>query len=341
MGPFRSFLHGITLSFHFVIVCILLADLAPVGVATAQESATPSSSSNAEDSHPKAADPPPQESPSTAANYDKAIFRTPIPREQLAFLNHFAGAKSGDVYRDKQFRKLTQSILPDCMFHYGWDIPPVEASNRVMSGSKTPVEIRDGRYVTLFANHGPYLSGRGFMWIDLKDGIALAAFYFHPINGEPTPTVTVFSSQVKEDSIRLSQLPPAFIEQLTQWAEATQIAPVTTRYFIGNTTRKILLEHDEDYCTTADSSAEPLGCQQLNADAADIDLTAAYYLDQTNHATNATAWMIVGPDQEAWIQLRDNTCRGVPDWLGCRIRITRQRTHVIINRHSVVQLPRK
>ncbi|MGO8793214.1 MAG: hypothetical protein ACLQLC_00190 [Candidatus Sulfotelmatobacter sp.] len=343
MGPFRSSLGKTTglCRFALVIACILLLDVVAARTAIAQQSETSASAqkSQAPQTQPAEAQSPELQAP--ASNYDEAIFRDPIPSDQLAFLNHFAGAKSGDVFHDKQFKRLIPSILPRCMFHYGWDIPPVEAFNRVMSNSKTPVEIRAGRYLTLFANQGPYLGGRGFIWLDMKDGIALAGFYFHPTNGEPTPTVTVFSSQVKEDSIRLSQLPSDFVDQLTQWSEATQIAPVTTRYFIGNTNRKILLEHDEDFCTAADGSAEPLGCEQLNADAADIDLTAAYYLDQTNHATNATAWMIDTPDQQAWIQLRDNTCRGLPDFLGCRIRITRQRTRVIINRHSVAQLPHK
>ena len=343
MGPLRSFLWKIRVPAHFsfALACILLLNPAAGRIAIAQESGAPAGALRAPELQSQPPEPQSQESQAPASNYDRAIFRTPIPSDQLAFLNHFAGAKSGDLFRDKQFRKLMHSILPDCMFHYGWDVPPAEAFNRVMSSSKTPVEIREGRYLTLFANHGPYLGGRGFIWLDMKDGIALAGFYFHPTNGEPTPTVTVFSSQVKEDSIRLSQLPPDFVDQLTQWSEATQIAPGTTRYFIGNTNRNILLEHDEDYCAAADGSAELLGCEQLNADAADIDLTAAYYLDQTNHATNATAWMIVDPDQEAWIQLRENACRGVPDFLGCRIRITRQRTHVIINRHSVAQLPHK
>ena len=68
------------------------------------------------------------------------------------------------------------------------------------------------------------------------------------------------------------------------------------------------------------------------ADAADIDLTAASYLEQVNYATNATAWMITGDDQVAWLQVRENTCRVGPDPLRCRIRMTRERTHLIIKR---------
>jgi hypothetical protein len=73
----------------------------------------------------------------------------------------------------------------------------------------------------------------------------------------------------------------------------------------------------------------------MNVAAADIDLDAADYLEQTNHVTNATAWMITGGDQAAWLQVRENTCRVGPDPLGCRIRLTRERTHQIIMRRVV------
>jgi hypothetical protein len=68
----------------------------------------------------------------------------------------------------------------------------------------------------------------------------------------------------------------------------------------------------------------------MNADAADTDLIAAYYLEQTNHATNATEWMITDPDAAAWIRVRDNTCR---------IVMTRERTHLIIRRRIAWRPP--
>jgi uncharacterized protein YecT (DUF1311 family) len=72
-------------------------------------------------------------------------------------------------------------------------------------------------------------------------------------------------------------------------------------------------------------------CEQMNADAADKDMDAALYLEQTHHVTNATAWMITDPDQVAWIQVRDRRCGGVLDPLGCRIVMSRERTHVILH----------
>jgi uncharacterized protein YecT (DUF1311 family) len=282
-----------------------------------------------------------QESPAPAPQYDKAIFHDPIPSDQLAFLNHFEGLPSKELVRDKQYRKLMHSVILDCVFHYGWDMPLAEALEKVLTGSPLPVQIHDKRYVMVSGRSGPYLRGRGFMWIDTQDGVALGGFYFHPTNGEPTPTVTIFSKQVKEESLKMSQLPAAFAVDLSRWSADSGISPVTTRYFIGGVDRKILLEHDEDFCSPTDGATAPADCEQMNANAADIDLDAAYYLEQTDHATNATAWMINGPEQVAWIQVRDDTCRVGPDRLRCRIRVTRERTHVIINRHSVAQLPNK
>jgi uncharacterized protein YecT (DUF1311 family) len=275
-----------------------------------------------------------QESQASVSKYDKAIFQKTIPSDQLAFLNQFGGSASHDVIRDKQYRKLMHSVIPDCMFHYGRDMPLPDALEKVLTGSPLPVQIREGRYVMVSGRSGPYLAGRGFMWIDMQDGIALGGFYFRPINGEPTPTVTIFSRQLmKEESLKMSQLPTAFAEDLSQWSDESRVPVVTTRYSITGANKKILLEHDEDYCASVDSTRAPAegDCEQMNADAADIDMNAAYYLEQTHHATNATAWMITRGDQVAWIQVRDDACRVGPDPLRCHIRMTRERTHAIIS----------
>ncbi|MGB7280785.1 MAG: hypothetical protein WBE13_00880 [Candidatus Acidiferrum sp.] len=273
-----------------------------------------------------------QEPRTATSNFDKAIFQKPIPSDQLTFLKQFEGAASNDVLRDKQYRKLMHSVIPNCMFHYGTDMPLSDALEKVLTNSPLPVQIREGRYVLVSGRSGPYLTGRGFVWLDMQDGIGLGGFYFHPTNGEPTPTVTIFSKQVKEKSLLMSQLPPAFAEDLRQWSEESRIPAITTRYFITGLNEKILLEHDEDYCAPPDRASAPSqsDCEQMNADAADIDLNAAYYLEQTHHATNGTAWMIAGQDQVAWIQVRENTCRIGPNPLRCRIRLTRERTHMII-----------
>jgi uncharacterized protein YecT (DUF1311 family) len=265
------------------------------------------------------------------SNYDPALFQKPIPKDQLAFLNQFAGKSSNELYRDKRFRKLMHSFVPDCTFHYGVDTPLTDALDQVIQGSSEPVQIREARYVMVSGHMGTHHAGKGFLWIDMQAGIGLGGFYFHPGNGEPTPTVNIFSKQVvKEMLLDWSDLPPAFAEDEVEWSQAERLPPLTTRYFITGSNKKVLLEHDEDYCSPA-SGPGYNDCEKMNADAADIDMDAASYLEQTHYVTNATAWMITNPDQVAWLQVRNTRCGGVLDPLGCHIRMTRERTHVILH----------
>lgn len=268
------------------------------------------------------------------ANYDKAIFHEPVAPDQLVFLNRFAGRPADELMRDKQFHKLFRSVVPDCVFHYGRDMSLTEALDLVFKASTWPIQIRENRYLTVSGRSGPYLGGRGFLWFDLQDGTVLGGFAFHPTNGEPSPSLTIFSRQVSEEALSMRQLPAAFFVDMSQWLRESKIPPVTTRYFIGSLKRKILLEHDEDFCAPVDGVVQPPDnvCQTMNADAADLDLSAAYYLEQTKHATNATAWMITGSDHAAWLRVRDTTCGMGPDPLGCRILMTRERTRVIVRR---------
>jgi hypothetical protein len=213
-----------------IVPCVVAQD------APAMQPATPKTeSSQTKTSQPTAipasTQPP---APIAATPYDSAIFQKPIPNDQLLFLNQFVGQPSNDLFRDKQFRKLMHSFVPDCMYHYGSDMPLEDALERVFSGSREPVLIRDRRYVLLSGLRGPYLGGRAFLWIDMQEGIGMGAFYFHPTNGEPTPAVTVFSRQVREKAMTMTQLPPAFDEDLVLWAGQSSVPPVTTRYFIGD-----------------------------------------------------------------------------------------------------------
>jgi hypothetical protein len=272
------------------------------------------------------ADAPAVALPPPLATYDPALFQKPIPKDQLAFLNQFAGAPSNQLYRDKQFKKLMKDFVPDCTFHYGSDKSLNESLNEVIEGSNEPVIVRDGRYVMLGGHMGPFLAGRGFLWIDLQEGIGLGAFYFHPTNGEPTPSVNVFSRQiVNEVWLEMAQLPQAFAEDLDRWEHKDSVPPVTTRYFLTGSNKKILLEHDEDYCSPT-SGVGYNDCDQMMLNAADLDMDAASYLEQTHHATNATAWMINGPDRVAFLEVRTSRC-GI--LLACRITMTRERTHMI------------
>jgi uncharacterized protein YecT (DUF1311 family) len=301
------------------------------------QSPAPPDSSSAQSPAPASASQssaPASESEPAPLPFDPSIFQKPVPPDQLTFLNNFDGQLSSNVVDDKQFKKLLHTVLPDCLFHYGHDMSVSDAIETVLAGPALPVQIRDGRYVMVSGSSGPNVWGRGFLWVDMQTGIALGGFYFHPTNGEPTPTLTILSKQVKEKSLEMSQLPPAFAEDLNQWFGPAHISPVTIRYFITGNNEKILLAHDEDFCAPLPGAASPDEdmCEQMNADAADDDMTGAYYLEQTDHIPNATERTITGEDQIAWIQIRDTTCGSVVDPLGCHIRMTREHTRVIVHR---------
>ena len=321
---------------------LLVALLAPFAAAHAQDGPLPEANDHVLTPTPAPQQQPPapverrQEHPPDAPTpvpYDPAIFSNPLDPALLTQLRSFDGAPTTELFRDKQFRRLMKQFVPSCMFHYGRDMPLSDALDMALSNARTPVRVVDNRYVLLAGNGGPYLAGRAFLWVDTQAGIGLGAFFFAPTNGEPTPSLAVFSRQVKEPTLAFSQLPPAFDADLAQWTMRSGVPTIGTRYFLTGTNKRILLEHDEDFCSLGDGTSAPSdsGCEQLNADAADTDETAAYYLEQVHYATNATAWMI-GPDQVAWVQVRDRSCGGVADPLGCRIRITREHTHILIHR---------
>ena len=258
-----------------------------------------------------------------------AVFQKPIAADQLAFLGGYAGKTVREVEKDKRFRAVMKLVVPRTEYHYGRDMPLQDALESVLDGESLPIDVRDGRYVMVATHGGPYLSGRGFLWFDMQAGIALGGVYFHPVNGEPTPTLAIFSRQLTDTSLAMSQLPPEFQQDLAQWVLVAGPKWISTRYFIPEDGKKYVLVHDEDYCAAPEGAPPPSQdkCEALNAEAADAYMNAAYFMAETHNAANATAWML-GSDQVAWIGVRDNTC-GL-NGFACRIRITRQRTRVLL-----------
>jgi|SRR5579863_951874 len=268
--------------------------------------------------------------PTAQVGSQPPILENPIPPGDLAFLTGYAGRTTKELMKDKQFRALKKAMIPRTEYHYGRDMPLMDALEDALDGSPLPVNVRDGRYVTVMGMQGPYLHGRGFLWFDLRDRVALGAFYFTPTNGEPTPTLTVFSRQLKQTTLGLGELPRAFVDDLSQWAAVAKIPSITARYFIPDNGGKYVLEHDEDYCWHPEGTPAPpeSDCMQANLAAANADMDAAYFMKETHNAANATAWMI-DPEQTAWLAMRARTCAG-PDGIVCSVRMTRERTRVIL-----------
>ncbi|HSZ15671.1 MAG TPA: lysozyme inhibitor LprI family protein [Terracidiphilus sp.] len=278
-----------------------------------------------------------QQTPSAPAAVPEPAhgLQNPIPSDQLTFLNAYGGRPARDLLKDKAYERLMKGVIPKTTYHYGRDMSLNDAVDDVMEGAKLPVLLRDGRYLMVNGEQGPYLKGRGFAWFDLQEGIALGGFYFTPTNGEPSPTLTIYSKQLWGDTLAMSELPRAFVEDLYQWEENARVPPVSPRYFIPVNGKKYVLVHDEDYCWHPANTPAPdaMLCEKANAAAADADMNAAYFMQETHNAANATAWML-GPDQVAWLELRDRSCTG-PNGLGCRLRMTRERTRVLLGGHPM------
>jgi uncharacterized protein YecT (DUF1311 family) len=259
------------------------------------------------------------------------VFQKPIPSDQMAFLNDYAGKMPKELKKDKRFHALVKLAIPRTEYHYGSDKSLSDASDELLGTDGLPIEVRDGRYVMVGTHGGSYLAGKTFLWFDMKDGIALGGIYFHPTNGEPAPTLTIFSRQIADTALSIGQLPMDFAEDLDQWAMEAHVPEISPRYFIPENGKKYVLEHDEDYCWHPPDALPPQEdrCEQENADAADADMNAAYFMQETHNQANATAWML-GEDQVAWIGFRDRSCGVGQVGVSCRIRVTHERTGVLL-----------
>jgi len=236
-----------------------------------------------------------------------------------------------EIEKDKRFRELEKQITPPTRYFYHYDKPLSEARDEVLDDDPAiPISVREGRFVMVATAGGPdaHMSGRGFLWFDIQAGIGLGGIYFHPTNGEPTPTLAIYSKQLTDTYLSMGQLPPEFLADLSQWAMIARLRTISPVYFIPANGRKYALVHDGDYCQHPPGTPAPNqnDCEEMNAEAADADMEAAYFMQQTHNASDATAYML-NPDQMAWLGLRERTCG---DGLVCRITFTRQRTRVLL-----------
>lgn len=306
-----GFLHSaLFVAFTFVLACWLIPVTTRGQAQPAQTASVPPPDAA---QAPEAAPPPP------------ANFKNPIPADQLSFLKEYDGKSSQDILKDKRFKNLEKQITPSANYFYHYDIRLSEARDQVLNNGPLPITVRDGRYVMVSSAGAPdaHAYGRGFMWFDMQTGVGLGGIYFHPTNGEPTPTLAIYSKQLTDTYLSMGQLPAEFYADFGEWARITRVKYISPRYFIPDDNRKYALFHDEDYCAHPEGAPKPEGCDDMNYSAADVDLDAVYFMQQTHNATDATAFML-GPDQMEWLAMRDRTCVG-PNATICRIQVTRQR----------------
>jgi hypothetical protein len=259
-----------------------------------------------------------------------AVFHDLIPTGDLGFLADYDGKMPKDIERDKRFRHIESMITPPAYYFYHHDRELSEARDLVLDEAPMPISVREGRYVMVATVGGPdqNMHGRGFIWIDIQTGIGLGGIYFRPINGEPAPTLTIFSKQLTDTYLGMNQLPPEFLQDLNQWALIAKVHATSPRYFIPANKKKYALVHDGDYCAHAEGTAAPPEdeCEEMNAEAADADMEAAYFMKETGHLSDATAYLLES-DFSAWIALRQRTCGA---GLTCRVVYTRRRVRELL-----------
>jgi uncharacterized protein YecT (DUF1311 family) len=168
----------------------------------------------------------------------------------------------------------------------------------------------------------------------MRHHLEIGAIEFAPTNGEPTPTLTLFSRQVLDIVTRRVQLPTDFIEDLAAWSRASRRRTTPARYFVNADGLKTVVMHDEDNCHGADqSSLEATLCASMNLDEADQDLAAAYYLLFNTFEDGTPMRAALKTDQDKWVADRRTTCGTGSDGpaLACRIKAARARETTLTN----------
>jgi len=211
-------------------------------------------------------------------------------------VQRFDGMTAQEAMRHISVHGMIDGVVPYAPFHYGVDAPLPQLMVKMFGNSQVPVRVREGRYVVIEqTSPAPALNpripalndtGRSLLWVDVQTGIGVGAFFFQPTNGEPTPTLTLFSKQVRGGSIRVQQLPAEFVRELKEWETAAGIPAVTARYFINSEGVRTVLAHDEDFCAVVTSARD--ACKKKNQDAADMDGAARIFLGRVHYASNAT-----------------------------------------------------
>ena len=69
----------------------------------------------------------------TTPGYDKGMFTSPMSPDQTALIKALPGKTANDAMKDKQFRKLLKAIVPNCEYHYGRDMPLMDALDLALS----------------------------------------------------------------------------------------------------------------------------------------------------------------------------------------------------------------
>jgi uncharacterized protein YecT (DUF1311 family) len=219
------------------------------------------------------------------------------------------------------------------LFHFHFDMPVFQALQGILGGAGRPVAGHDERYVLLSAcDDASCRAAVSFVWVDLQQGLAFSGIAFGPTNGEPTPTLTIFSAQVGDQITKLDQLPTAFRQDLDRWTTEAGLPAVIARYFVNGIGDKSVLPHEEDDCGTPSGLAPHASpCKLVTLKVAEQDLAAVIYLLNRHFAEGTSSRLLIQASQIKWLESRENACAPLelPEALACRVTQTRARVRML------------
>jgi uncharacterized protein YecT (DUF1311 family) len=260
-----------------------------------------------------------------------------VPADRFAWLAKLKGASSSrDAVLSDEFPRLLAAIVPGANYHFHVDMPLVNAFTTIIRGAAQPIGVRDGRYMTLAACVSPNCVGaRAMLWIDIDGGLSIGAIDFNPSNGEPTPTETLFSTQILDPVTDAPQLPATFLTDLAVWSHASRTRAPVARYFINGRGLKTVVPHNEDSCASERAMLPPSLCAAMNAETADQDMQAAFYLLVNSYANGTPSRTAAEADQGKWLRDRQAACGAGANTeaLACRRTYARDRVRALTTQY--------
>lgn len=284
---------------------------------------------------PRPSNPPQtQAAPDLSACGGKITRCTPLELNLIDWLKDYANQTTFEVISDKKFGNMILAATPPAVFHFGADMMLSDAVTLILHGPAFPVQLRDGRYLMISAERSARGGGESFYWFDLQRGMTFGGVFFRPSNGEPTPSLTVFSGQVADRITSDTQLPRDFLRDLETWRTARNVPAVVVRYFVNGLAWKAPLLHESDACAAAGAGTASAECQAVDEQAAELDMQAALYLLRSRYAEGTPAATQLDAAQAQWQTSLETACAGKADAPACRAQMARQRAQDLVKTYS-------
>jgi uncharacterized protein len=121
-------------------------------------------------------------------------------KPDFSWLKDYAGKSTNRLVWDKRFDKFLKSISPRTQHDFGLGEQNLEGQLMdALGGPSDSIGLADDRYLTFSACMPRFCPEKGWVWVDLKNSIAIAAIVHYDSRKEKfedDPVLLVFSNQV-------------------------------------------------------------------------------------------------------------------------------------------------